>query len=271
VAEDFDALADELYGLPRDEFTAARNAAAKRVRQAGDRELAGRITDLRRPSTSAWLANLLAREHPDEVRALVELGDGLRAAQNRLEGDALRELSRRRHELVHGLVQQAKGLARAVGHPASEAVTRELEDTFTAAVNSSGAAAKLAGGRLTSALDPAAAAPLPETAPAPPPRREPEDRTERLRRDLENARADAAEAASARDAAQHTSADAEQAAEQAAGALRALRERIGAAERDEREARTRARSAQREAETTDRRTREAERRVRDLERRLEKR
>jgi hypothetical protein len=272
VAEDFDAVADELYGVPRDEFTAARNAAAKRVKQQGDRELAERISGLRRPSTAAWLANLLAREHPDEVRALVELGDGLRAAQDQLHGDALRHLSRQRHEVVHGLVQQAKGLARGAGHPASESVGRELEDTFTAAVNSSSAASALAQGRLTTALDPSDSDQAPEPTSAPPrPRPEPEDRTEQLRRDLEAAQADATEAAAARDASQQAAGDAEQAAENATGAVRELRERIEGAERDEREARKRVRAAQHEADTADRRAREAQRRVRDLERRLAKR
>ncbi|HEY4421440.1 MAG TPA: hypothetical protein VGN22_18080, partial [Pseudonocardia sp.] len=157
MAADLDPVADELYALPRDEFTAARNAAAKRARQSGDKKLAEQIQALRRPSTAAWLANLLSREHPDEVKALVNLGDGLRAAQDQLEGEALRRLSQQRHEVVHGLVEQARALARSAGNPASDAVTRELEDTFTAAVNSSAAAEAVAGGRLTSALDPAEA------------------------------------------------------------------------------------------------------------------
>ncbi len=104
---DFESVADKLYALPRDEFTAARNAAAKQAREQGDRELADQIAVLRRPSTAAWVANLLAREQPDEIRALVKLGDGLRAAQQRLQGDELRRLSAQRRQLVHGLVQQA--------------------------------------------------------------------------------------------------------------------------------------------------------------------
>ncbi len=149
-------MADELYSLPREDFTAARNAAAKRAREQGRRDLAEQIGGLRRPSTAAWLANTVARGQPDEIAALVELGDGLREAQRRLRGDALRRLSAQRHELVHALVQQARSVGRSAGHPVSGAVTRELEATFTAAVNSSTAARALAGGRLTTALDPTA-------------------------------------------------------------------------------------------------------------------
>jgi hypothetical protein len=268
---DLDPVADELYALPRDEFTASRNAAAKGARQRGDKKLAEEIGALRRPSTAAWLTNLLSREHPDEVRALVELGDGLRAAQDRLEGEALRRLSQQRHELVHGLVQQARALARSAGHPASDAVSRELEDTFTAAVNSSEAAAAVAGGRLTSALDPAEAGGLPDTTTAAPATRADAgpNREERLRRDLEQARSGAADADTARDKAERELADAERAADDAAGTLRELHSRVEAAEQAEHDTRRRTRTAQREVEVADRAAREAQRRVRDVERRLD--
>jgi hypothetical protein len=286
VSRDRDAVADELYSLPRDEFTAARNDAATRARKDGDRDLAEQIGALRRPTTAAWLVNQLAREHPDEVRALVELGDGLRAAQDRLEGDELRRLSQQRGELVHGLVQQTKALARSAGQPASDAVTRQLEDTFTAAVNSSAAAQSVADGRLTAALDPAdtaggltAGAAAPAQAPKSRPKpdgatrrdrdeRQRRERDERLRRDLERACADADEADTALDEAQRGLTDAEQAVDDAGATLQELRERIEAAERDEQDARRRARSTQRHVDAADRTAREARQRVRDLEHRL---
>ncbi|MDQ4103052.1 MAG: hypothetical protein M3186_04850 [Actinomycetota bacterium] len=272
-----ESVADELYSLPRDEFTAARNAAAARAREQGHRELADQIRALRRPSTAAWLANLLAREQPDEVRALVELGDGLRQAQHRLQGEALRRLSQQRHELVHALVQQAQALARTAGHPAGAAVTRELVNTFTAAVNSAAAAQALAAGRLTTALDPAdAAAELFAGAGAID--RHPRDTAdradqvggpdERLYQDLERFRAEAAEAGTTRDEAQRALAAADRAADDAATALQQLRARLDAAEQAEHEARRRAHAAQRHFETADCEAREAQRRVRDLERRL---
>ncbi|GAA3044360.1 hypothetical protein GCM10010464_05620 [Pseudonocardia yunnanensis] len=274
MAADLDPVADELYALPRDEFTAARNAAAKRARQNGDKTLAEQIQALRRPSTAAWLANLLSREHPDEVRALVvDLGDGLRAAQDQLEGEALRRLSQQRHEVVHGLVEQARALARSTGNPPSDAVTRELENTFTAAVNSSTAAEAVAGGRLTSALDPAEAGGLLGTTTTPPPAKQHGDdgpkREERLRRDLEQARSTAADADAARDKAERELTDAESAADDAAATLRELRSHIEAVEQAEHDTRTRARSAEREVDAADRAAREAQRRVLDLERRLD--
>jgi hypothetical protein len=270
---DVESVANELYSLPREEFTAARNAAVKRAREQGNRELAEQIGALRRPSTAAWVVNQLVRAQPDEVHALVELGDGLREAQRRLQGEELRRLSQQRRELVHALVQQAQALVRAAGHSVSEAVARELEDTFTAAVNSSAAAQALAGGRLTSALDPAeGTAELFAGAGA-------LDRNERLpdgsargreqlRQDLERFRSEVTDAAAIRDDAQRALTDADQAAQNAVTALQELRVRLEAAERAEHEARRCAQSAQHDFEAADRRAREAQRRVHDLERRL---
>jgi hypothetical protein len=272
---DVESVASELYSLPREEFTAARNAAVKRAREQGNRELAEQIGALRRPSTAAWMANQLVREHPDEVHALVELGNGLREAQRRLQGEELRRLSQQRRELVHALVQQAQALARTAGHAVSEAVTRELGDTFTAAVNSSAAAQALAGGRLTSALDPAeGTAEL--FAGAGTLGSDRNDRVpdgiagvrEQLRQDLERFRSEATDAATLRDDAQRALTDADQAAQDAATALQELRGRVEAAERTEHEARRWAQSAQRDFEAADRTAREAQRRVHDLEQRL---
>lgn len=265
---DFDSVADELYALPRDEFTAARNAAAARAReQGGGREPAEQIGALRRPSTAAWLANQLVRERPEQVRALLELGVELRAAQHQLRGEELRQLSRQRHDLVQTIV----GQLRTAGHPVSDAVSRELVNTFTAAVNSSTAARALAGGRLTTALDPAdATAELFAGAGAgtgtghwsqPEPGSEP---SEPVHRDLERARAEVAAAASAREQAQRRLSDADQAVGEAATALQELRARVEAAEQAEREARDRAGAAQLDLAAAEQAAGEAQRRLREL-------
>ena len=266
-------MANELYSVPREEFTAARNAAVKRAREQGNRELAEQIGGLRRPSTAAWVANQLVREQPDEIHALVELGEGLRAAQHQLQGAELRRLSQQRRELVHALVQQAQALARTAGHPVSEAVARELGDTFTAAVNSSAAARALARGRLTTALDPAEGTAELFAGTAAPDRN---DRVQdgsargrdRLRQDLERFRSEATDATTIRDDAQRALTDADQVAQNAATVLQELRDRLEAAERAEREARHCAQSAQRDFEAADRTAREVQRQVHELERRL---
>ncbi|MGB8963174.1 MAG: hypothetical protein WCC38_14610 [Pseudonocardiaceae bacterium] len=263
---DIESVADELYSLPRAKFTAARDAAAQRAREQGHRELAEQIGVLRRPSTAAWLANQLAREHPDQIRALMKLGDALREAQRELQGEQLRRLSQQRHELVQAAVQQI----RAAGRPMSDAVTRELVNTFTAAVNSSAAAQAVASGRLTAALNPAdAAAELfagaaTGVADTPPPETD-DSSDEPSHRELARLRTAAADTSAARDEAQRALTDADRAVDDAVTALRELRARVVVAEQTEHQARRRAQSLQRDFEDADRAARETQQRVHDLE------
>ncbi|MFC7616800.1 hypothetical protein ACFQV2_28465 [Actinokineospora soli] len=120
---------DELYALPREEFTAARKALAKSAREAGDPQAAAMIDKLAKPTTAAWLVNRMAREDPDAVADLTDLGDALRAAHQSADGPALRDLTRKRTELLRDLVQRA-----ARDEPLSESITRELEEMFTTAL-----------------------------------------------------------------------------------------------------------------------------------------
>ncbi|ASR38499.1 hypothetical protein BAY61_29780 [Prauserella marina] len=148
---DFDSVADELYGLRREEFTSARADAATRAKKAGEKDLAARIMGLRKPTIAAELVNRLARSLPDELGELTELGDALRGAHSELAGDALRELSKRRHDLVASLTAEATGLA---SEQVSESVSREVSETFEAALAERRIADEVALGRLSTALRP---------------------------------------------------------------------------------------------------------------------
>jgi hypothetical protein len=72
--------ATDLYGLPADEFTAARNARAKELRREQP-QLAAQVAKLPKPTAAAAAVNRLARDEPSEVRALVQAGRRLREAQ----------------------------------------------------------------------------------------------------------------------------------------------------------------------------------------------
>src|ERR687898_953504 len=80
MAEPLARETQKLYGLPLSEFTAARNARAKALKQQ-DPELAAAVAALPKPSVAAGALNELAREDPSEVRALIQSGKRLRAAQ----------------------------------------------------------------------------------------------------------------------------------------------------------------------------------------------
>lgn len=71
---------EKLYGLPAPEFTAARNARAKALKK-DDQELAAAVAKLPKPSVAAAALNELVRDDPSEIRALVQSGKRLRAAQ----------------------------------------------------------------------------------------------------------------------------------------------------------------------------------------------
>jgi hypothetical protein len=145
-------VADELYGLPPSAFIPARDERAGQARAAGDRDLAGSIRKLRRPTVSAWLVNLLARDVPGQVGELLELGESLREAQQALAGDRLRELSTQRRRLVTGLVQEARRLAGQAGQPFGAQAEREVQDTLEAALADPAVAEAVRSGRLTTAL-----------------------------------------------------------------------------------------------------------------------
>lgn len=236
-AATLDEIADELYGLAPEEFTAARTARAKEARQAGDQKLAAAVHHLAKPTVAAWLANQLAREQQNELQALPELGAGLRQATERLAGDELRQLSRQQHELVYALVEQAKQLARAGGHPVSDATARGLEDTLYAALADEHDAEQLLAGRLSEPLersgfgDWAAAdtrAPS-QVAPAPAPQRRQPRRAEQLRRaerDLAEAERALTDATKTRNEAQVEAAGAGEAAVAAQGEVEELRRQL---------------------------------------------
>jgi len=259
-----DEIAWELYGLLPAEFTAARNAKAKEAKQAGDKELAAAITALGKPTTVGWLANQLIRQYPDEMHALLELGESLREATASLAGDQLKELSRQQRQVVYALVHQARGLASAAGHPASEDTARGLEETLHAALADPQAAAQLAAGRLTGVLSRSG---FPGDAPQRPVARAPavDNSLERAQRDEEQARAAAAEAAEERDKAQAALDDATSALTDAEELVEDLKRQLSEAGEAQVQAQRRLRSAREAAERADRLARRTAQKLADAE------
>jgi hypothetical protein len=149
---DFDAVADELYGVPPGDFTATRDARSQEARAAGERELAERIHRLRRPTTAAWASNLLVREQPDEARTLLELGEALRQAHHDLDGSQLRVLSARQHRITAGLARQAQELTARAGRRIGDDAQREVAETLHAALADPQLGEEWIAGRLSKPL-----------------------------------------------------------------------------------------------------------------------
>lgn len=145
-------VADQLYSLSPAEFTAARDEQARQVRAAGQRDLSAEIKKLARPTASAWLVNQLARQAPDELARLFDVGQALQEAQRTLAGDRLRELSAQRRQVVADLLPVAAGLAEDAGQPASAAVLAEVRATLEAALLDKQAGDAVRSGHLTKSL-----------------------------------------------------------------------------------------------------------------------
>jgi hypothetical protein len=282
---DLGEVADALYGLPQGEFTPARADYVKAAKAEGERELATTIGKLRRPTAAAWLVNQLAREQPDEVARLADLGSRLLAAHHDVDGAAIRELSRERQGLMGALVAGARDVGRRDGAPVSDAVVRELEDMFTAALADPDAAAALASGRLTSAKDlvdgvaswpdsdPSAQPVTRFTKPTPkePDPSEPEGepakvadlaeaRRNKAKVELERLESELADAERATEDAQSAADTATDDETDARKAVARLRTELSNAEIAEKEAREQARAARRAHEDTERAVREARKR-----------
>jgi hypothetical protein len=146
---ELDDVVDDLYSGPPSEFVARRTAAVKAARAAKDRELATAIADLRKPTVSAWLVNLLMRDDPDLAGQIVALGEGMREAERSLDGPALRELTSQRRALIRSLVGKARHLARPTGQTVGDAAVQELDATLTAALADATVAREVVSGRLT--------------------------------------------------------------------------------------------------------------------------
>ncbi|MYT28652.1 MULTISPECIES: hypothetical protein [unclassified Streptomyces] len=290
---DLDTVADELYALPPDEFTAVRDERALAARAAGDRELSDRIRQLRRPTLAAWAGNLLARDPGRDRTRLLRLGEELRQAHQELDGRRLRELSGQQHEVVAALTGQARRLTARAGHPLGPNAERELEGTLRAVLADRQAAQDWAGGRLAQPLTAIGFGILPDVpqaarAPAPAPHagtgkvvdldaartrrraREthlaPETDGER-ERDREQARQQAADAERDARAAAAETAAARTAERQALDRHQAAQQQVTTLSGQLAEAEDELRRARRAAETAGERVRQAEHAEREIRRR----
>lgn len=122
---DTDDAIDELYALPVEEFTAARNALAARLKKDGSKAEAEQVKRLAKPTVSAWVMNQLHRERASELDKLVQAGEAVRDAQSGAlrggGGDELRDASRAQREAQSRLMRAAAEILEAGGHAASAA------------------------------------------------------------------------------------------------------------------------------------------------------
>jgi hypothetical protein len=158
--------ADRLYGLPLEQFTAERDAAAKALRKAGDREAAAVLAKLPKPTPAAWAANQVARTEPDVRDEFLAAGAALREAQEAaLAGDAgeLRDATRAQRAAVDAFMAAAQPLQPG-GRPLSRAMSDRLRTTLLAAAGNEELSDALADGRLALEAEAGGAWPPPDAS-----------------------------------------------------------------------------------------------------------
>jgi hypothetical protein len=149
---DLETAAEELYGVPAEEFTEHRTRLAAQAKAAGDKALAASIAKLRKPVQAAALINELVRAEPAELHELTELGGQMRDAHRQLRGPELRALSEQRQQLLQRLTDLVRDTSEQDGRGVTEAVLTQIRGTFEAAIADEGAEAAVLSGRLTAAL-----------------------------------------------------------------------------------------------------------------------
>src|SRR5882672_4142362 len=148
---------DNLFQIPLDEFTAARNALAAGLKSDGDAESAERVKTLTKPSISAWVANQLYWRHRKAFDRLLAAGDRFRAAQAaQLAGKSadLRAPLDERRKALGELTTLAGEILRDSGHPAAPDTMRRIMTTLEALATYGEHPEAPPAGRLSSDIDP---------------------------------------------------------------------------------------------------------------------
>jgi hypothetical protein len=151
ASPELETALDALFGLPREEFVAARNSLARRLRDGGHRAAAERVKALRKPSLPAWSINQVARSRPEDVAALLEATERARTAALDGDGPGLRSATHARSALIAALTRAAGEALEAAGVTNARSHLDQVRDTLLASASAE-EADLLRSGRLTETL-----------------------------------------------------------------------------------------------------------------------
>ncbi|HEY0494040.1 MAG TPA: hypothetical protein VGD57_11340, partial [Candidatus Dormibacteraeota bacterium] len=139
-----DDVVAELLAGPLNEFTNRRNAKAKELKGAGQRELAEEVTALKKPPVPVWAVNQLARGNKSVLERLKQMGEGVVEAQQgavsgrRNAAQELRSASDRLQRELEVAVRTVADRLRTDGHAADEATLRRVQEILRLAAVSGG-------------------------------------------------------------------------------------------------------------------------------------
>ena len=225
-----EAVLDELYSAPLDEFIARRTALAKELKADGRADEAAEVGGARKPSVPLWTVNQLARRNKPAVKKLIDASDALRKALAKGDQDAFAAAQKTQTDALRKLRDAARSLLGKATDPVLERVVSAFR---TASVDDE-LRDVLTSGRLTEepeasgfdALAGLSFAPTGTRTPSEKPKREADGRADRVKqatKALQQAKADARER-------EREARDAERAAEKARKAADAAAAAIDEAE-----------------------------------------
>jgi len=145
-ARGLDARIDQLYQLPLEEFTSARNALAK---EAGAD--AARVRALTKPPIAAWAVNQLHWRDADTWNALIEASENARRAHKAVlsgRGGDVRAATSVHEEAADAALKKTLAILADAGHPVTDTTRQAIATTIRALPGDE------APGRLTHVLQP---------------------------------------------------------------------------------------------------------------------
>ncbi len=153
-----DAEIRDLYRGPLDEFTAARNALAARLKKEKQADDAAEVKSLPKPTPSAWGVNLLFEREAEKMAELLAAGKQARTAQHKAVSgrgaESLRDTIRDARRLADELRWDAAHILSEQGRSPSRTIVDRIAANLQALAFSPSAAEEAARGWLDRDLDP---------------------------------------------------------------------------------------------------------------------
>jgi len=144
----------DLYSLPLDQFTAARDLLARSLRSQDRGDEAETVAKLHKPSVAAWALNRASRSNPELVVRLRKSHRLLREADSI---EAMHSAAEARRQAVSALAEAALDELRVDGRPDSPQTRDRITSTLLAVATDPDEEAQLEAGRLIKELEPSGA------------------------------------------------------------------------------------------------------------------
>jgi hypothetical protein len=135
-------MIDELADVPPEEFVAARDALAARLKAEGKTGEAAEVKKLRKPTVAQWIATQVRRQHEADIDALRSaLHDVAKAQEAAVTGgdrEALQEATAKRRDAATGVGRAVDQVLAWTGRPVQyrDEVLSAIESGVTAEVAS---------------------------------------------------------------------------------------------------------------------------------------